>query len=777
MMALLVPVRLLVASVALIPVLLVLLAFEATEADACCNCIVNCSDSIGDSINSSYDSILFNDCASFCLTKYEAIAKKYCKKGIASRKAYSPCSSPTTDLYVDPVRGNDANSGASPSSAFKTIYKAVDTLSQQLHSKVQGVEIHLMDGEHDVSTGVVQLNASHSGTNDFPVIFSSSSGARINAGKMIPLSAVKTVTLPQGTVYQVDLKALGIYEYGNITCNSGLGNCPAGSSGNEGRMELFVNGAPLVLARYPNINLTSGYWEWNNIASVANPQTQFSFHDATHPKKWTNESDVWLWGYWQFGWADSVVKVQSIDLASNSFMIDPSTPPTYGFKEKARWFGFNVLSELDIPGEYYIDRTSGILSFIPPIPMASVTELVVSVGKGAISLSQAQYINFQNATIMFSQKNGFVASQSSNISFIDGTVSCVGGHGIAIDGANNTVANTNVHYTGCKGIIISGGDTKIMSPSGSSLVDNSISGFSRHTRTYNPGISWSGVAHVISGNSISNAPHSAVLGGGNNLLFEYNNITHVGFEVDDSGAFYTGRSWVQLGNIIRYNSFSSIRTRVPVFLGSPSVQAIYLDDEMSGYEVYNNTFYDCQVGMFIGGGRWNKVKFNTFEKCDTAVHVDDRGLGWQNAFCLSPDNYIAQLISVNYQEPPYAVRYPFLPNTLEEMPCYPVYNQIVSNTACDCDEFIDYNTTQLVMWRNVYDGNDPSAPSGCVAVQETKQQEQQHAVRSVFKPNSLAMQVDELWDSAQRWDRFKQLQSDLQHKNKNETPHNARAGS
>ena len=34
----------------------------------------------------------------------------------------------------------------------------------------------------------------------------------------------------------------------------------------------------------------------------------------------------------------------------------------------------------------------------------------------------------------------------------------------------------------------------------------------------------------------------------------------------------TGRSWVQRGNVVRSNTFRSIRTRVPVFLGSPSVQ-------------------------------------------------------------------------------------------------------------------------------------------------------------------------------------------------------------
>ena len=36
----------------------------------------------------------------------------------------------------------------------------------------------------------------------------------------------------------------------------------------NGRMELFVNGQSKVLARYPNVNTTSTYWQWNNIVSV-----------------------------------------------------------------------------------------------------------------------------------------------------------------------------------------------------------------------------------------------------------------------------------------------------------------------------------------------------------------------------------------------------------------------------------------------------------------------------------------------------------------------------
>ena len=68
---------------------------------------------------------------------------------------------------------------------------------------------------------------------------------------------------------------------------------------------------------------------------------------------------------------------------------------------------------------------------------------------------------------------------------------------------------------------------------------------------------------------------------GNDCLFAYNNISNMCFESTDTGAFYTGRSWIHRGNVMHNNIFSHIRTTEHTVLGSPSVQAIYLDDQVS----------------------------------------------------------------------------------------------------------------------------------------------------------------------------------------------------
>ena len=67
--------------------------------------------------------------------------------------------------------------------------------------------------------------------------------------------------------------------------------------------------------------------------------------------------------------------------------------------------------------------------------------------------------------------------------------------------------------------------------------------------------------------------------------------------------------------------------------GEQSAAIFTCDMQMSGFEIYNNTFIDCQKGTFVGGGRRNHVYNNYYEDCDDAVHLDARGLNWQKAMC------------------------------------------------------------------------------------------------------------------------------------------------
>ncbi len=61
------------------------------------------------------------------------------------------------------------------------------------------------------------------------------------------------------------------------------------------------------------------------------------------------------------------------------------------------------------------------------------------------------------------------------------------------------------------------------------------------------------------------------------------------------------------------------------------VQAVYLDDQLSGTIITDNLFENCMTGVLLGGGRDNLVMFNHFTGNDLAVHLDNRGMNWQQS--------------------------------------------------------------------------------------------------------------------------------------------------
>jgi parallel beta-helix repeat protein len=55
---------------------------------------------------------------------------------------------------------------------------------------------------------------------------------------------------------------------------------------------------------------------------------------------------------------------------------------------------------------------------------------------------------------------------------------------------------------------------------------------------------------------------------------------------------------------------------------STSLNGIYLDDMESGWTIEDNQFESIHMCMFIGGGRQNVVRGNTFINCTVPVDAD-----------------------------------------------------------------------------------------------------------------------------------------------------------
>jgi len=248
---------------------------------------------------------------------------------------------------------------------------------------------------------------------------------------------------------------------------------------------------------------------------------------------------------------------------------------------------------------------------------------------------------------------------AEDIHIINCTLSNAGGTAFSINGANSSVTNSVVENLGCSALTISGGDAATLQHSGHKIMGNTISNYALFTRTYNGGINFYGTGSLYSHNKISKAPHTAIIGQGAENIFEYNIIENVCREVDDAGAWYSGRSWTTLGNVIRNNLFKNI-----IHDGNVGVVAVYLDDLLSSHIVTNNTFMNCTTAVVIGGGRNNIVTGNHFyDIVSRAVHVDARGVDWAlDSYCGPGGSFNNDLDALNYKNPPYSTHYPQLLN-------------------------------------------------------------------------------------------------------------------
>jgi parallel beta-helix repeat protein len=344
----------------------------------------------------------------------------------------------------------------------------------------------------------------------------------------------------------------------------------------------------------------------------------------------------------------------------------------------------NLLSCPCTSYRYYVDRQSGDLYFLPPSGshLPPDADIVVSVLNTVISTTGTKNTKFENLTVSFAQGTLMSVVGGGQHAIHNCTLSNAGGACLDLLGVNNSNVSNNVVYgCGTSGVSVSGGDLVTLEGSHISVVGNRISNYSRIIRTYQPAIGFNGVGIYVANNTLSHGPHTGITGGGCNNLFEFNSISHMAYECIDCGALYVGRSWAQRGNTARFNVFDTIRPTERLAQQTCSQSAIYLDDQMSGWDIYGNTIINSTWGVLIGGGRHNRIHGNTFINNDLDVYFDSRGLNWEYKMCQfncsaseGSSCFRVALEDVHYTQAPYATQFPELVNIYapESHPCTPI---------------------------------------------------------------------------------------------------------
>jgi len=537
--------------------------------------------------------------------------------------------------------GSDANPGtqSKPFASFERARDAARQLWTNAQPPAGGVTIWLRGGDY-LRTNTLELSVLDSGSAEAPVVWRSAEGEspRLLGGRAItdwkPVTDQSVLqrfaTNARPAVVQADLRALGIADFGAMKSRGfGRPTTPA-------YCELFFGGKPMLLARWPN----EGAWELIDGFPEVNAQNDghggkigkledgFTYR-GDRPRQWKDTADVWVHGYWSWDWANSYEQIAAIDLDQRLLKTKPPYG-LYGFRKGQRFQFLNVLEELDQPGEWFLDRAAGVLYFWPPEPIVSPGAAPNPAAKEVVlSLLAEPLIRLTGVSHCFLQGLTFEAARANAVEIRDGASNRVAGcrmrnlgnWGVTIrGGAGHGVLSCDIKDTGDGGVSLQGGDRKTLVASGHFVENCLFERQGRWSKCYVPAVQLDGVGSRVSNNLIRDHPHCGILFNGNDHSIEFNEIHHVALETGDVGAIYTGRDYSYRGNRIRHNF---IHHTGGVGMGS---MGVYMDDCVSGTEIYGNIFYQVQRAAFLGGGRDHQVINNIFVKCDHAVELDGRGL-------------------------------------------------------------------------------------------------------------------------------------------------------
>jgi hypothetical protein len=549
------------------------------------------------------------------------------------------CVAPTAaDFYVSP-QGSDAATGGKED-PFTTLERARDAIRamKQDHGLPQGgVTVWLRGGDH-LRVKALELAQADSGTPDAPIVWQAYPGekARLLGGRVI--TGFEPVTDPtvlgrlsgaaRDHVLVADLRSQGLEDYGKLR-SRGFGR----SAVSHG--ELFFAGKPMTLARWPNEG------QWDRIASFAREGAKDDGHGTTmgaleqgfhysseRPGRWQHTGNIWIHGYWAYDWANSYERVAELD-AERRFVRTAAPYGNYGFHKNQRLYWLNILEELDSPGEWFVDRETGLLYFWPPAPLHTGEALFSLLEEPLIRAVDASHVVLRGLALEAVRGDGIVIAGGENIRVVGCLLRNVGNWAIRINsGTGHAVASCDIFDTGDGGVSLSGGDRQRLALGQHQVENCHFARQGRWSRCYVPAVQMSGVGMRAANNLIHDHPHCAILFSGNEHLIEFNEIHDVARETGDVGIIYAGRDYTMRGNRIRHNYLHHVRGP------TNDARGVYMDDCVSGTEVYGNIFYKVHWAMFIGGGRDHHVINNLFVDCDPAIVTDARGLDtrpvWRN---------------------------------------------------------------------------------------------------------------------------------------------------
>jgi len=479
--------------------------------------------------------------------------------------------------------------------------------------------------------------------------------AQRRSGKTGPI----TITVHAGTYYLSDTLILGpedsdtIWEapHGEHPVISG-GRRISGWSHDHGDVwkanapmpslhQLFINGRRATRARTPNY----GFFRFDGKIS-RNTALHLSYRGTDIKKEWAERGDVELVGF--LAWIDFRIPIAAVNEATHAVTLNLNSNLAGAYlpqEEDARYFIENTPDALDAPGEWYLDKTTQTLSYIPTEGEEMDQDEVIAPGlvrlvslKGRPEAGQfVRNVVFRGLTFAYADwamdAKGYFDGQAaepvpaavqavgaSNFRFEKCTVAHSGGYGLSLGrGAkHNQVLESEFYDLGGGGIKV--GEPQMEASDAEQNYENVIADNHIHDlgAVYAPAV---GILVLQSGrnqilhNHVHDLYYTAISVGwtwgyganqskGN--LIAFNHLHAIGKDVlSDLGGIYT--LGIQPGTIIRNNLIYDVSSFTYGGWG------VYTDEGSSDILVENNVVYGCKsAGFHQHYGRDNVLRNNVF---------------------------------------------------------------------------------------------------------------------------------------------------------------------
>jgi hypothetical protein len=182
-------------------------------------------------------------------------------------------------------------------------------------------------------------------------------------------------------------------------------------------------------------------------------------------------------------------------------------------------YWYNIPEELDIPGEYYIDKNA-VLYYYPKDGFENAV-ISMPLSNGLMNIDGADHLTLERIHFTSSISNGITANGTDYLTIVDCEISSIAGErALSANGNNIQIKGNHIHDCSKGAVSVRTGDQATLTEGNSIVYNNHIHDWGIFYYPYADAISGGGCGLLISHNEIHSSNASATSCGGAKVIIE-----------------------------------------------------------------------------------------------------------------------------------------------------------------------------------------------------------------------------------------------------------------